>query len=193
MGFADFFKTASKTAQPAAVTAKAKPDQAGELGFQTTGTAPQTDKSGRVIVKLKAGSEVILPVHTYKMALETGTKLAGKPKQDEEFDKSVKTRVSLVSQLKGSEEVLVETVDGDPIGFVKRESAQFAATLFSQIQGSLTASVKELSGRSFVFEVSANIIGEWSEDQDENGKDFIYAEFAELNLKIKAPISAEVD
>jgi hypothetical protein len=95
--------------------------------------------------------------------------------------------------LKGSEEVRVETVDGDLIGVVKRESAQFAATLFSQIQASLSASVKELSGKSFVFEVNANIVGEWSEDEDESGKSFISAEFSELNLKIKAPISAEVD
>lgn len=191
MGFADFFKPSSKAATSAPT--KSKADQAGQLGFQTTETPPQTDKSGRVIVKLKTGSEVIIPVHTYKMAIETGSKLAGKSKPDEEFDKSVKTRVSLISQVKGSEEVRVETVDGDLIGVVKRESAEFAANLFIQIQGSLIVSVKELAARSFVFEITANIVGVWSEDEDENGKSFIYADFSDLNLKIKAPISAEVE
>lgn len=168
-------------------------EEISKLAFQITNTSPKTDNRGRVIVKLKNGSDVTIPVHTYKMKLEAGNKLAGKPKEDEEFDKSVRVRVSIISNQKGAEETRVELLDGSYIGVVKRESAEFAATLFEQIASGLKLEIPELADSVFVFDVSANIIGEWQDDENDEGEPILFAKFTELNLKVKAPISAEVE
>lgn len=192
MGIGKFLKAAAKAVEASSSASKNKSAKSG-LGFQQAGTSPKTDKAGRVIVILKSGSEVIVPVHTYKITDLAAQKIAGKPKLDEEFDKSAKTRVCVTSIEKGKEEVRVETVDGDFIGVVKRESAEFAATLFKQTEASLISAVPELQGKSLVFEVSANITGYWAEDEDEDGKSIIETTIEEINLKIKAPVTVEIN
>ena len=193
MGFAKFIKAVAKAAATSSPTTPAKSQASGLLGFQETGTAPQTDSEGRVIVKLKGGSPgIVWGVNRSHLDYKVGNKLAGKVNEDEEFSKSVKVRIRPDTKSQFENSVLVETTDEKFIGWILKEASDDAVSVMNQIKEVLVKTAPELFGKVFTFEVSAKIEGSWSEIGEDDKEEW-EADLELMEIKIKAPAEIEVD
>jgi hypothetical protein len=193
MGFAKFIKAAAKAVAASSSPSPGKPHQSGLLGFQETGTPPQVDSGGRVIIKLKGGSPgVNWGVNRSDMDQALTNKLAGKVNEDEEFSKSIKVRIRPDTKSQFKDSILVETTDEKFIGWILKNDSPNASQVLQQVKAAVEQAVFELRGRDMTFEVSAKIEGYWNE-VGEGDKEEWEADFDSMEIRIKAPAEIEVD
>lgn len=185
----------NQTASGSGSQTKAKPKAApsGKLAFQEAGTQPKTDPEGRVVVKLKGGTPgVSFGVNQSRLDGELANKLAGKVNEDEEFNKSVKVRIRADRNSQYANSVLVETIDSKFLGWILKDDSEKASAVLQEIGEAMINIAPELQGSEFTFEVSARIEGYWNE-VSEDGPEEWEADFELFEIRIKAPVEAEVD
>ena len=165
----------------------------GQLGFQEKGTQPKKDSEGRVIVKLKGGTPgVSFGVNQSRLDSELANKLAGKVSEDEDFNKSVKVRIRADRDSQYANSVLVETIDSKFLGWILKDDSEKASAVLQEIGEAMIKAAPELEGSEFTFEVSARIEGYWNEVSEEGPEEW-EADFELFEIRIKAPVEAEVD
>jgi hypothetical protein len=185
-------KAGTRSAQPAQPAHPAK-QSSGLLGFQETGTAPKTDSAGRVIVKLKGGSQgIVWGVNRSHLDYQLANKLAGKVNDDLEFSKSVKVRIRHDAQSQFANSVIVETTDEKFIGWILKDYSDDAVSVMNQIAGALGQMVPQLANSNFVYEVSAKIEGAWDEIGEDDKEEW-EADIELMEIRIKTPAEIEVD
>lgn len=184
-----------KSEPPYADTSLARPQEpvSKKLGFEETGSAPSTDPEGRVIVKLKGGK----PGLSYRVDLsrldgEIGDKLSGKPKEDEDFEKSIRVRLKPDSSSEHKNSILVETTDGEFVGWILKDFSKKASLVINEISSGLRKRSPELVSAQFTFEVLAHIKGWWYDwdDGDVGGRS---AEIETMEVQIKTPFVVQID
>lgn len=191
MGFSDFLKALSKASTGVDYESKNQSHSGEQLGFQKSGTPPKRDKQGRVIVTVKGGSPgAVWGVNLSKLDYKIAVKLAGKVNADEEFSKTIKVRVRPDSESAFANSILIETLDGEFIGWILKDASDDVVSVLKQITKAVVGVVPELGAEEFTFEMSARIEGVW--DEVGEGDDEVWeADVTSMQIKMKNP--AELD
>jgi hypothetical protein len=193
MGFGKFIRAVVKAATTSQPSAPRKSSASGGLGFQETGTPPKRDTGGRIIVKVKGGTPgAAWGVNLSRLDSRLGNILAGKVNEDEEFNKSVKVHLRPDTKSEYSNSVLVETPNGEFIGWILKDASEDFVSVMSQLRNAVVSTVPELSGDEFVFEMSAKIEGHWDEVGDGDVEEW-EANFDEMLIRMKNPAEIDVE
>ena len=185
-------QSATGSGRQAKASAKAAPS--GKLAFQESGTEPQADSEGRVIVKLNsAANGLVFGVNKMHLDPDLAAKLAGKVNEDEEFAKSVKARVRPDKNSEYANSFIIETLDGKLIGWILKADSEEAASVFSQLDSAVRQSAPELGAKELTFEVSVRIEGSWNEVSEEGQPEEWEPDFELMEIRIKVPVEVEVE
>ena len=174
-------------------TQPSRSNPSGLLAFQENGTQPQTDSQGRVIVKLKgSASGIKWGVNLSHLDQTLANKLAGRPKEDEEFEKTIKVRLRPDTNSQFANSVLIETVDEKHIGWILKDASDDATSVLNQLGSALEPMLASFNSSGLVFEVSARISGYWEDTSDADSPVW-EADFEEMEIRIASPAEIEVD
>ncbi len=165
----------------------------GLLAFQENGTPPKTDSQGRIIVKLKgSASGLKWGVNLSHLDQAVANKLAGRPKEDEEFEKTLKVRLRPDSNSQFANSILVESSDEKHIGWILKDASDDAISVLNQLDSALKPMLASVNANGLVFEVSARISGYW-EDTSDTDSPIWEADFEEMEIRIATPVEVEID
>lgn len=192
MGLGKFFNAVAKAAAGSATPSPGKSQASGKLGFQETGTPPKRDGQGRVIVKLKGGAGAAWGVNLSRLEDKVANKLAGKVNADEEFSKTVKVRMRPDKESQFDNSVLIETLDGQFVGWILKDASEDIVSVMAQIRKGVSSVAPELAGDDFTFEMSAKIEGYWDE-VGEDEKEEWEASVDSMFIQMKNPAEIEVE
>lgn len=176
---------------PRAHAARSNPS--GLLAFQVNGTLPKTDSQGRVIVKLKgSASGIRWGVNLSHLDYKLANKLAGRPKEGEEFEKTIKVRLRPDTNSQFANSVLIETLDEKHIGWILKDASDDAMSVLNQLGSALQPMLAPANANGLVFEVSARISGYW-EDTSNTDSPTWEADFEQMEIRIASPAEIEID
>lgn len=192
MGLGKFFNAVAKAASSNGKPLPAQPRTTGTLGFQETGTPPKIDVGGRVILKIKGGKDVSWGVNLSRLEANVSNKLAGKVSRDEEFIKTVKVRMRPDKESLYENSVLIETLDGQFVGWILKDASDDVVSVLSQIKKGVAEVANELASAEFTFEMSATIEGSWDE-VGENDEEEWEASIDSMFIQMRNPAEIEVD
>lgn len=193
------YKTAKSTVANQTRTVRPKTPSAttfsGRFSFQEAGTDPRTDSEGRVVVKVKGGSNgLAFGINKLHLEPELAGKLAGKVSEDEEFAKSIRARVRPDKKSEYSNSFIVETTAGNLIGWILKSDSEEAASVFGQLDSAVRRSAPELGDKELTFEVSLRIEGYWNEEDYEDEGGLVWEpDFELMEIRIKVPVEVEVE
>lgn len=140
---------------------------AGDLDFVEQGKDPETDDAGRVIVKIKSGSDIEIGLNLKHLSEELALKIAGKRGSVDEFSRRVKVRIFRDHESPYFNSFKVTTKAGEFIGWVLKDDSEMTALLFSQIEAGVKPLDARLKDAEFVVELSATFTGSWYDEWDE--------------------------
>lgn len=193
MGLGKFFNAIAKAATASSAPSPGKAKASGMLGFQETGTAPKKDPAGRVILKIKGGTPgAAWGVNLSRLEDKAANKLAGKVNADEEFSKTVKVRMRPDKDSQFENSVLVETTDGQFIGWILKDASEDIVSVMSQISKGVRSVASELVSAEFTFEMSAKIEGYWDEVGEDDEEEW-QASVDSMLIQMKNPAEIEID
>lgn len=174
-------------------TQVSRSNPSGLLAFQEKGTLPKTDSHGRVIVKLKgSASGIRWGVNLSHLDYKLANKLAGRPKEDEEFEKTIKVRLRPDTDSQFANSVLVETMDEKHIGWILKDASDDAMSVLNQLGSALKPMLASAKANGLVFEVSARISGYWEDTSDTDSPTW-EADFEQMEIRIATPAEIEID
>lgn len=157
------------------------------LAFDIAGKEPECDDQGRVIARLGSGSQIELDVFELN-GEDHNLYLLGKPK-DDFVERSVRVRVA--KALKRDKELYeVSTTKGEVFGEITYRDTELANSVFTILEQKLQQSHPALADKSFVFDVSMRVEGEWYEDEDEESG--WVGSVDNMTLRIKDPASIDI-
>lgn len=172
------------------------------LEFIEKGTDPEQDSKGRVIVRLKAGSQIEIPISDFRDRDEQATDNFFQPrKKGEMWDEGEKTlRMRLVPQLEdywGGQCYRLESPGGIPILEIRNyyeDDFTLTQKILTDVQARLRAVHPTLSAAQFVFDVPIRIDYIWEEEYDDEGNETggVVLEWEDPRLRLKDPLEIEV-
>ena len=174
-------------------TQPSRSNPSGLLAFQENGTPPKSDSQGRVIVKLKGSpSGIKWGVNLSHLDHTLANKLAGRPKEDEEFEKTIKVRLRPDTNSQFANSILVETIDEKHIGWILKDVSDDAVSVLNQLGSALEPMLSSVNSNGLVFEVSARISGYWEDTSDTDTPTW-EADFDQMEIRIATPAEIEID
>lgn len=173
----------------------AKSVSSGTFAFQESGTEPKADAEGRVIVKVKGASNgLAFGVNKMHLDPKLAAKLAGRVNEDEEFAKSIKARVRPDRKSQYANSLIIETLDGQLIGWILKTDSAEAASVFGQLDAAVRQSAPELVDKELTFEVSVRLEGYWNEEDYEDEGGLVWEPDIELmEVRIRVPVEVEIE
>jgi len=156
--------------------------------FQDNNSKPLTDSKNRVVVTFQYGVEKIVPVNT-----EDATEIAVKSLLEEPnskiIGKSVRFRICRDLRSVYPNELMVETIDGNYVGFIRNEV--WLSNLLDEVSEDVRGFVTGNSG--FVFDFWAGVEGIYFDENfvDEEGNEYFYKEFYS-EIRFKYPIEIDI-
>jgi len=156
--------------------------------FQDQNRQPFKDSKNRVIVTFLYGVDEIHKVNTEEVS-EIALRFLLGMSNEEIVGKSVRLRLSRDLRSVYPNEIMVETADGDYVGFIRNEV--WLTDLLDQVLEEVRGFVPNNSG--FVFDFWAEVSGIYFDEQfvDEEGNEYFYKEL-ESEIRFKYPIEIDI-
>lgn len=181
---------------------KTVPAKSGSLEFIDLGTEPERDHAGRVIARLKTGSQLEIDLRDFRDRDEVATQSFFQPRKkgelDDEGQKTVRMRlVPAVEDYWGGRCYRIETPNGVPVFEIRDyfpEDFALAEKVVSDTQARLRGTHSTLAEAAFVFDVPVQIDFQWVEELNDEGEETDGVEFdwdAPV-LRLKDPLQIEI-
>lgn len=189
--------TTARTAQRKTVPAKS-----GSLEFIDLGAEPERDHAGRVIARLKTGSQLEIDLRDFRDRDEVATESFLQPRKKgelgDEGQKTVRMRlVPTVEDYWGGKCFRIETPNGASIFEIRDyfpEDFTLAEKVVSDIYARLRGTHSTVAEAAFVFDVPVQIDFQWVEELNDEGEETDGVEFdwdAPV-LRLKDPLEIEI-
>ena len=178
------------------------PKRAQSLEFIEKGTEPETDRAGRVIAHLKAGSQIEINVADFRDRDEEATNKFFQPrKKGELYDEGEKTvRMRLVPELKdywGGKCYRIETPGGVPALEIRNyfeHDFALMQKILTEAETRLRALHPTLRTSPLVYDIPIRIDYQWEEEVDDEGEETggVALEWREPRIRLKDPLEIDV-
>jgi len=174
----------------------------GALEFIDKGSEPERDNGGRVIARLKSGSQIEIDLRGYENRDEIKTEEFLAPRKkgelDDEGQKTVRMRLNPeIADYWGGRCYRVETPSGTPVFEIRDHFADdFALTskIINDLDGHLRTLHPSLASAKFVFDVAVQIDFVWGEEFDDEGEETggVSFEWERPTMRLKDPLEVDI-
>jgi hypothetical protein len=154
--------------------------------------ARQASSGEPFVVKVKAGSQIVLGVNRQHISEEAVKQVAGRYSGEDQVDKKIQVFMFRDTGSQFPDSVQVTTSKGNLIGWILKSDSELACKVVDSITTGAYANFENSRGRPIHLKVSASVELDWDEN-DEDGETKPEAEIVLIEIGIKDPAEIDAD